>query len=87
MACRACLSVWIMSRELVRRASSHGRIGTQALTASLPVEAELADEMVLSFEPRKMHFFDRDGRRFDPAVPGVDLAVAESLLDGGVLHR
>ncbi|MDQ0455367.1 sn-glycerol-3-phosphate import ATP-binding protein UgpC [Rhizobium paknamense] len=62
----------------------HGRIGTQALTASLPVEAELADEMVLSFEPRKMHFFDRDGRRFDPAVPGVDLAVAESLLDGGV---
>ncbi|WP_027488666.1 sn-glycerol-3-phosphate import ATP-binding protein UgpC [Allorhizobium undicola] len=43
----------------------HGRIGTQALCASLPVGAELSEDMVLSFDPARLHFFGADGRRLE----------------------
>lgn len=43
----------------------HGKVGTQTLVASLPIEAVLADEIMLSFAPEKLHFFDQNGKRLD----------------------
>ena len=38
----------------------HGHVGDQPLTVTLPMEVALEDEMRLSVEPRRLHFFDRE---------------------------
>ena len=42
----------------------HGHVGDQSLTAAMPLEVVIQDEMKLAVEPRRLHFFSRDtGKR------------------------
>ncbi|MBW8320822.1 MAG: sn-glycerol-3-phosphate ABC transporter ATP-binding protein UgpC, partial [Rhizobium sp.] len=49
----------------------HGHLSSQALTAVIPVETEIAEEMSLTVSPERLHFFAKEtGRRIDrPASP------------------
>jgi sn-glycerol 3-phosphate transport system ATP-binding protein len=45
--------------ELGAQRLVHGHVDGQPLTVTLPLEASLQDEMRLSTDPRRLHFFDR----------------------------
>ncbi|MBU2338495.1 MAG: sn-glycerol-3-phosphate ABC transporter ATP-binding protein UgpC, partial [Alphaproteobacteria bacterium] len=38
----------------------HGHVGDQNLTAAMPLEVLIEDEMKLAVDPRRLHFFTRD---------------------------
>ncbi len=48
----------------------HGHVGDQNLTAAMPLEVVIQDEMKLAVEPRRLHFFSRDtGKRILTSSP------------------
>jgi ABC-type sugar transport systems, ATPase components len=64
----------------------HGLLGDQALTAVLPLNAEIRGEMILTVFPDKLHFFGEDSRRLEVdeqrpvsamAPPAPQFALAE----------
>ena len=55
----------------------HGHVGDQPLTVTLPMEVALEDEMRLSVEPRRLHFFDRETGGRLPTVAVVPQNVME----------
>ena len=59
--------------ELGSQRLVHGHVGDQVLTAAMPLDVQLHDEMRLAADPRRLHFFSRDtGKRIElrdaPAV-------------------
>ncbi|HEX2146419.1 MAG TPA: sn-glycerol-3-phosphate import ATP-binding protein UgpC [Pseudorhizobium sp.] len=52
--------------ELGSQRLVHGHVGDQALTAAMPLDVALDDEMKLAIDPRRLHFFSREtGKRVD----------------------
>lgn len=51
----------------------HGHLSSQALTAVIPLDAEITEELQLTVTPERIHFFTKDtGRRIDrPAFPAA----------------
>ncbi len=48
----------------------HGHLSSQALTAIIPLEAVITEELRLTVAPERVHFFARDtGRRIEPLQP------------------
>ena len=63
--------------ELGAQRLVHGHVGDQPLTVTLPMEVALEDEMRLSVEPRRLHFFDRETGIRLPTVAVVPQNVME----------
>ncbi|MCB5201509.1 sn-glycerol-3-phosphate ABC transporter ATP-binding protein UgpC [Neorhizobium sp. T786] len=57
--------------ELGSQRLVHGMVGDQPLTVALPLEEALQEEMKLTVEPRRLHFFSREtGKRL--TMPGSE---------------
>ena len=68
--------------ELGSQRLVHGHVGDQVLTAAMPLDVQLHDEMRLAVDPRRLHFFVREtGKRIAaaeavPATPQPAMEVA-----------
>ncbi len=57
--------------ELGSQRLVHGQVGDQTLTAALPAEMSIREDLLLTIDPRRLHFFDSDGRRIERHAPAV----------------
>ena len=67
--------------ELGAQRLVHGLVGDQPLTAALPLEAELHDEMQLAFDMHRLHFFSAEtGKRLSDVREAAGTGVVEPAL-------